>query len=71
MDTGKGVFEQIQLDLEDDLNKKKSEIEDKYPGHGGWFQVGEILIIRGSKFRIQSIGKTQIRLRLLKRNVLA
>jgi uncharacterized Zn finger protein len=75
MDTGKGRFEMLK-DLESALAASeeerrkgveiaKSEMEKAHPSHGGWFQVGEILEIRGSKFRVKSIKPTEIRLKLL------
>ncbi len=59
MDTGKGSF---VLKPE---GQSRKEIEKKYPGHGGWFTVGETIIIRGSNFRVKSVKPTEIRLKLL------
>lgn len=63
MDTGQGRFEKL---LVSDLEQKAiKEMESKYPEHGGWFRVGEIVELRGSRFRIKSIKPTELRLKLL------
>ena len=68
MDTGKGIFEQIQATGEEELEKMKKALEERYPNHGGWFREGEIIEIRGSKFRVKAVKPTEIRLRLLERS---
>lgn len=59
MDTGRGNFARIS-----------PEVAQKYEGVGlrdtGIFRVGEILTIKGSKFRVQSIGRTKMKLKLLR-----
>lgn len=59
MDTGRGNFARIS-----------PEVAQKYEETGlldtGIFRVGEILTIKGSKFRIQSIGRTKMKLKLLR-----
>ncbi len=64
MDTGEGKFE-ILLAQVNELEARKKEMEEKYPNHGGWFTVGEIIEIRGSKFRVKSVKPTELRLKLL------
>jgi len=59
MDTGEGVF---KLFTDDKVKKKLFEA---YPDHGGVFKVGEIVELRGSKFRIKSIKPKELRLKLL------
>ena len=66
MDTGRGKFEQVAAGQEE-LSKAMDELERKHPEHGGWFREGEIIEIRGSTFRIQSVKPTGLRLKLLKR----
>lgn len=61
MDTGDGKFVQVDADN----HEKKSEVEHRFPNHGGWFREGEVIEIRGSSFRIQSVKPTQLRLKLL------
>lgn len=61
MDTGKGKFEQFET-IEEKLN-----LENKFPGHGGIFRRGEIVEIRGSRFRIKGIKPDELRLKLLKK----
>lgn len=59
MDTGRGTFARIS-----------PEVAKKYEGTGlldsGIFHVGEILTIKGSKFRVQSIGRTKMKIKLLR-----
>ena len=62
MDTGKGKFE---IAPDGDPKQAKKSLEEKYPNHGGWFRVGEIVIINGSRFRIKSVRPTELRLKLL------
>jgi uncharacterized Zn finger protein len=70
MDTGEGKFETFGDNSKTmaDLLQEYENLAEKYPDHGGTFKVGEEIEIRGSKFRIQSIKPTQIRLKLLKKN---
>lgn len=63
MDTGQGRFEQINAANEEEM----AELESKFPDHGGWFREGEVIEIRGSKFRVQSVKPNQLRLKLLQR----
>ena len=63
MDTGKGFF------VEKKENEEKEEIEKRYPGHGGWFREGEEIEIRGSKFKVKKVTPTELRLKLLSKNV--
>ena len=63
MDTGEGRFEMMQS-LEEAIEKKE-----EYPNHGGIFREGEILEIKGSRFKVQSINPKGMRLKLLKRHV--
>lgn len=41
------------------------EMEAEHPNHGGWFQQGEIIELRGSKFRVQAIKPNGLYLKLL------
>jgi uncharacterized Zn finger protein len=59
MDTGEGKFK-----FAESLEKMK-ELEDQYPDHGGWFRVGEIVELNGSRFRVKAVKPTQIILKLL------
>jgi uncharacterized Zn finger protein len=68
MDTGNGTFETMpsQGNISfDDLQAMKTALEVKYSKHGGWFQVGEIVELKGSRFRVKNIKPTQITLKLL------
>jgi hypothetical protein len=62
MDTGEGRFEMFEKEEE------LEELQEQYPGRGGIFKVGEILHIRGSSFRVQSIKPKGMRLKLLSRS---
>lgn len=69
MDTGTGKFEQVQQtsnEIEDIVTLMKA-LEEMHPDHGGWFQEGEIVELRGSTFRVKSVKPTELRLKLLKR----
>lgn len=50
-----------------DMIPAMQKLEADNPGHGGWFRVGEIIEIRGSRFRVKSIKPDEIRLKLLKK----
>ena len=67
MDTGKGRFEQVQADNEQQLEEAKKLLQSKYPQHGGWFREGEIVELKGSTFRVKRIKPTEIVLKLLER----
>ena len=70
MDTGKGKFELLQLQESDKFNQlaiktRIKEMEDKYPNHGGWFTVGQVIEINGSRFRVKTVKPDELRLKLL------
>lgn len=67
MDTGKGTFEQLNAEGTDKVEELIAALEAKFPKHGGWFQEGEELVIKGSRFRVKRIKPTEIVLKLLKR----
>lgn len=67
MDTGQGRFEQVQANNEEQLAQMKKLLEEKHPGHGGWFHEGEVVELKGSRFRVKRIKPTEITLKLLKR----
>ena len=67
MDTGKGTFEQVAVN-EEQLAQMKKLLEEKHPNHGGWFREGEVVELKGSRFRVKRIKPTEITLKLLKRN---
>ena len=57
MDNGKGRFEMINE------SKARELIENDYPL--GIFRVGEIIELKGSRFRIKSVKLKELRLKLL------
>ena len=61
MDTGKGKF--LGFETEEELKG----LQKLYPQHGGCFTKGEIVTIKGSRFRVKSVQPTELRLVLLKR----
>jgi len=67
MDTGKGTFEQVQAQNEEQLKEMMKLLEGKHPNHGGWFREGEIVELKGSTFRVKRIKPTEITLKLMKR----
>jgi hypothetical protein len=74
MDTGNGRFEILQQPQNDQpqegeaLQRLKDALEQQHPNHGGWFQEGEIVSLKGSRFRVKRIKPTEITLKLLKRS---
>lgn len=67
MDTGEGVFEVLDDVTDEELAERRSEMELRFPKHGGWFRVGEEVELNGSRFRIKAVKPTELRLKLLKR----
>ncbi len=59
MDTGEGRFEPCI----DEENTKK--LLNDFPNHGGFFKIGEIVELKGSKFRVKSVKPKELRLKLL------
>ena len=64
MDSYKGYMERFEND--EQLNERVAELGRLKEKVGSIFHVGEILEIKDSKFRIRSIGKREMRLRLMK-----
>ena len=65
MDTGEGKFKKFFAKDENELAEKINDLQKQYPKHGGIFVVGEVLELKGSKFRVKSIKPTELRLKLL------
>ena len=61
MDTGQGKFKPVVDEAQ------KAVLERKFPDHGSIFQVGEMVRLKDSVFRIKSIKPTELRLKLVKR----
>jgi len=59
MDTGNGTFKKISNEKFEEQMKKSEPLV---------FKVGEILEIRGSKFRVEKIIRKKLILRLLPKN---
>lgn len=58
MDTGQGKLEEFEpVHLE--------RMKAKYPNHGGWFRVDEIVELKGSRFRVKAVKPNELRLKLL------
>jgi len=56
MNNGEGKF----VPVTDEIRGNSSEAQRK-----GWFSVGDLVTLRGSKFRIKSVKPTELRLKLL------
>jgi len=69
MDDGGGHFRQLEQDKVEDMARAVKDLETKHPNHGSWFTVGEIIEIKGSRFRIKNIKPTELRLKLLRKEV--
>lgn len=67
MDTGEGKFAEMLAASIQEAEEKRAALEAKYPNHGGWFQEGEIVEIKGSQFKVKRIKPDEIVLKLLKR----
>ena len=67
MDTGNGKFELVNAENSKELLEKMLATESLFPKHGGWFQEGEEVELKGSRFRVKRIKPTEIVLKLLKR----
>jgi len=69
MDTGKGKFEMLNTEGKSlqAIQDAMKAMEEKHPGHGGWFRVGETIEIRGSIFVVKTVKPTQLVLKLKKR----
>jgi len=67
MDTGEGRMEKFEAADKEELSRKLSQFEDRYPLHGGVFKVGEELEIKGSRFLVKDISSLGMRLRVLPR----
>jgi hypothetical protein len=66
MDTGKGKFVEVEMPEGEKARQQiRAAMENKYPEHGGWFRIGEIIIINGSRFRVKGVKPTELRLKLL------
>lgn len=63
MDSGNGEF--MRYENNQKLNDKITEIERLREKVGSIFRVGEIVEIKESRFKIKSIGKREMRLRLM------
>ena len=63
MDDGKGKF----IFEYDPTPARMKRLESEHPEHGGWFSVGQIIEINGSKFRVKSVKPDELRLKLLPR----
>lgn len=61
MDTGEGRFESLS---DEDL-KQLEKIQEKHPNHGGVFHEGEVVELKGSKFKIRQIKENRMLLYLL------
>lgn len=67
MDTGQGKFKNVEAINDVLLKEKMRLLEQAFPQHGGWFQEGEIVTLKGSTFRVKRIKPTEIVLKLMKR----
>ena len=61
MDDGKGNL--VPFETAEELAKLQRD----NPLHGGWFRVGEVVELKGSRFRIKAVKPTELRLKLLGR----
>lgn len=67
MDTGKGHFESIKAEDDEELSEKLRALQQKHREHGGTFRVGEEVELKGSRFRVQAIKPKKLILKLLRK----
>ena len=65
MDDGKGHF--IPCETRDEAERLSAGIHGRDPENSGVFERGELLEIRGSRFRVDRITRTHLLLRLQRR----
>jgi hypothetical protein len=68
MDDGRGHFIQVHPTEEEKERIEISQLsqeQNNNPGHGGYFYVGQNLAFNNSRFRVLTIGKKTISLKLL------
>ena len=65
MDDGKGRLIPLEGTNMEEIEKAMKSLEQKYPDHGGWFKLDEIVTLKGSRFRVKRIKPTEIVLKLL------
>jgi hypothetical protein len=69
MDDGTGKF--IPIEAEGPAPTKQQiyaaivAAKKQHPKHGGFFHVGQIVELSGSRFRVKSVKPTELRLKLL------
>ena len=63
MDTGEGHFKKFPS--MEELKNNMHDMFNTYPNHGGVFQEGEELIIKGSRFKVVEILNKGLALELL------
>lgn len=59
MDSGQGRF------IEAENEERLALLKEDFPLHGGVFTKGEIVELKGSRFRIKTISPKELRLKLL------
>ena len=59
MDSGQGYF------VTADNQKKLKNLINDYPDHGGIFNIGQTLKVKGSYFKVSKITRKKLTLRLL------
>lgn len=65
MDTGLGDFARISPEVAEKF--EKAVIGQTGLANTGIFHTGEVLVIKDSKFRVLSIGRTKMKLKLLRK----
>jgi hypothetical protein len=65
MDTGEGRFVPVEGDDDSERAKSLRELKRKYTNYGGVFRVGEIVEIKGSRFKVNKISPKKLILRVL------
>lgn len=70
MDSGNGTFNQVSEDVGKTIENAVEKLQEKHKGLAdsiGIFTVGEEFTLKGSRFRIQSIGRSKMKVKLLRR----
>ena len=67
MDTGRGYFEVFDGKDLSEVEKNLDELIEAHPNHGGVFSEGEVIELKGSRFRVSKIIRNGLKLALLPR----
>jgi len=65
MDTGEGRFERFEALDGGDFADRVNQLRRQYPKSRGIFQVGEVVMVKGSRLQVERINNDRIIFKLL------